>query len=93
MNFSQLVTYWKLKDMVKDDKCLYEKPIYGTDQHHAIMLMEVRDNSHLAQVLYKHNNGKLALLNADIMFAGWGGQDDQIWIKNAKIYQLAEYMK
>jgi len=94
MNFAQLVTFWKMKDMVKSDACLYEKPIYDSDKFHAIMLMDVRDaHNHVAKILYKYNNGKLALINADIMFKGWGGEDDRIWIKNAKLYQLAEYVK
>lgn len=94
MNFAQLVTFWKMKDMIKHDTCLYEKPVYGTDHSQAIMLMEVHDSGfHVTQILYKRVNGKLALINADIMFKGAFGGKDEIWIKNAKIYQLAEYVK
>ena len=92
MNFAELMTFWNMKGIQTKENCLYEKPIYGTDKHHAILHLTVTVSSMVAHIIYKSENGKVALVNADIMFKSYGDKDDELFIKNAKLYQLAEHM-
>ena len=102
MKFETMMSYWKMKGMIHHESCQTRTRIYDSDARHVVYSMELRDiprngNQH-AHVIYRYTlrdnlKSKFALIYADILFTGFrpAPDSDQVFIKNAKVCDLAEY--
>ena len=101
MNFSKLLSYWNLKDVVHYDSCITNDVVYGSDVRHVVYHMIVQGITLHANIIYKFEikNGmksKYAMVYADILFSGSSQSirnGSQVFIKNAKITDLESYLR
>ena len=77
--------------MVSNDMPLYDNPGYNKMKSHAICICDVKSSNTLGKIVYKNTGGRLALIHADLLFTSFTGPDE-IWIANAKLYQLASQL-
>jgi hypothetical protein len=99
MKFEDMLTFWKMKQMIKHDSCLTRARIFDSKKRNVLYQMEVRDiprnGQKHATVTYRFTienevKSNFALVYADILFTGFApaADTDQIFIKNAKVSDL-----
>lgn len=87
--------------MIRHTSCITRDKLYKSDAHHVTYAMTVGDLSMHANILYKFESAggvdtKFALIYADLLFSGFPDKDGpgaQLFIKNAKISDLINYLK
>lgn len=101
MKLAKLITYWKLRCMISQSVTLSHDHIYMSDKRHVIKKITVCKSGMTARIIYKtkeqpvHNKqvgiGSAALIYADILFSGQS--IDELFIENATLAQIAEYLR
>jgi len=96
MKFADMLSFWKLKGMVRNEGHLYQNLIYDSNEKHKVCSVEVFVGGQHAKIIYRAEGNKLALVYADIFFSGtdfkYAKNDvDKVFIKNASVSDLCSH--
>lgn len=100
MNFGEMLTYWRMKDMIVEETVISDTRIYGEDSkgRHMVITAKIKEASNYAWkyaiVIYRKNGSRIGLINADIFYRGFGDKNvpDRVCRINASVHQLKEEM-
>lgn len=102
MRFELLLNYWKLREnMILHTSCLTRDKVYESNKDYVTYFMTVGNGNMHANLTYKYlveegTKSNFSLLHADILFSGFPdvvGPGAAVFIKNAKMSDLAEHIK
>ena len=102
MKFATLLNYWKLREnMIKHSSCLTRDKVYESNKDYVTHHMTVGNGTMHANLIYKYlesggTKTNFSLIHADILFSGFPdpvGPGASVFIKNAKMTDLAEHIK
>ena len=100
MKFEAMLTFWRIKGMVRHSSCQTSNQTTKPDIQHITYLMTVVSDSMHANVFYRFEQkydtkSKFALMYADILFNGFPdatGLGSAVFIKNAKCTDLNRHL-
>ena len=98
MNFHQLLTYWTMKDMVRERGYISNAKIVDSQRVHHVRSVKIAKTKHsfeYAEILYRCEEiggtyFNYALVYADVLFGGTASPQ-KVLLKNASVAQLREH--
>ena len=89
MKLNEIITYCRLKDIIKKTEILSQSEMYSGGEHTLVKLRIAKSSSTHVDIIYRSTGGThAALVYAEIVYTGLFGEKDEILTANAKLCDI-----